>query len=198
MLERPISTSHDLRTDTVAAPRGRGPRALAAALAAAFGASLILAACSGGEEDFPDRRRQPTAPGSVFGGSGGITLFGSGDSESQPDDSGGGIGVNSFLWRASLDTVAFMPIASADPFGGVIITDWYTPPATPDDRFKLNVFILDRQLRADGIRVAVFRQVRDGTGEWIDAAVEPGTVTAMEDAILARAREIRVASSADE
>ena len=63
-----------------------------------------------------------------------------------------GVGVNAFLWRASLDTVSFMPIASADPFGGVIITDWYAPPETPNERFKVNIFILDKELRAAGIK----------------------------------------------
>ncbi len=181
---------------------GRTPvrRTRAAVVATtAFAACIALAACSGGEEDFPNRRQGPApATGSVFGGDGGITLFGSGDGDGDEDAAGGGIGVNSFLWRASLDTVAFMPMASADPFGGVIITDWHTPPETPNDRFKLNVFILDRQLRADGIRVAVFRQSRDESGAWLDAAVEPGTVTAIEDAILTRARELRVASAASE
>ena len=82
----------------------------------------------------------------------------------------GGIGVNSFLWRASLDTIAFMPLLSADPFGGVIITDWYGPPESQNERFKLNVFILGKTLRSDGVRATVFKQVRDTDGSWVDAA----------------------------
>ena len=109
---------------------------------------------------------------------------------------GSGIGVNSFLWRATLDTIVFMPVSSADPFGGVILTDWYTPPGSPGERFKLNVYILDRQLRADGLRVAAFRQIRDPSGEWIDAPVSEQTATALEDTILTRARELRVISTA--
>ncbi len=105
----------------------------------------------------------------------------------------GGIGVNSFLWRASLDTVAFMPLASADPFGGVIITDWYAPPESPDERFKVTVYILDRQLRADAVRVAVFRELRSG-GAWATAPVKKEMSTQLENAILTRARELRVAS----
>ena len=83
-----------------------------------------------------------------------------GDPNSRNSGGGGnaGIGVNTFLWRASLDTVSFMPLSSADPFGGVIITDWYSPPEVPSERFKMTVYILDRQLRADGIKVSVFRQ----------------------------------------
>ncbi len=103
-----------------------------------------------------------------------------------------GIGVNSYLWRASLDTIAFMPLSSADPFGGVIITDWYSPPESPDERFKVTVFILDRLLRADGLRVAVFRQRRTGGGDWAQETVAETTVRSMEDAILTGARQLRI------
>ena len=104
-----------------------------------------------------------------------------------------GIGVNAFLWRASLDTISFMPLASADPFGGVIITDWYSPPEARSERFKLNVYILGHDLRADGIRAAVFRQLQDGSGNWLDAAVDTATGTELENAILTRARQLRIA-----
>jgi hypothetical protein len=86
-----------------------------------------------------------------------------------------------------------MPLASADPYGGVIITDWYSAPQSPDERMKLTIYILDRRLRADGIRVAVFRQTKVATG-WVDAHVNPDTATKLEDAILTRARELRLAS----
>jgi Domain of unknown function (DUF3576) len=125
---------------------------------------------------------------SVFGADG-LNLFGS---SKKDDPGGGGIGVNSYLWRASLDSIAFMPLASADPFGGVIITDWYTPPETPNERFKLNVYILGRQLRADGIKAAVFRQRRDDAGTWVDAAVENKTAVDLENVILTRARQLRI------
>lgn len=112
--------------------------------------------------------------------------------------SGGGsaIGVNSFLWHASLDTVSFMPLASADPFGGTIITDWYSPPETPSERFKINIFILGRDLRADGVRARVFRQDKDKNGQWVDAPVDQTTGTGIENAILARARQIRMSTVA--
>src|SRR3546814_10825095 len=89
-----------------------------------------------------------------------------GEGNERPDASGGdsGIGVNSYLWRASLDTVSFMPLASADPFGGVIITDWYSPPQATNERFQINVYILGRDLRADGVRAAIFRQLIDQIG----------------------------------
>ncbi len=125
-------------------------------------------------------------------GPGGLTLFGG--SSDVPSAAGSGIGVNSFLWRASLDTISFMPLSSADPFGGVIITDWYAPPETPDERFKMTVYILDRTLRADGLRVALFRQQRDGRGDWVDSVISPNTITTLENKILERARELRTAA----
>jgi hypothetical protein len=104
--------------------------------------------------------------------------------------------VNTFLWRASLDTIAFMPLASADPFGGVIITDWYSPPESPKERFKMSLFIMDRALHADGIRVSVFRQSQGNGGEWSDQPVNPKTAIELEDAILTRAREMRRSATA--
>lgn len=100
------------------------------------------------------------------------------------------VGVNAYLWRGALDTLAFMPLASADPFGGVIITDWYQPPSTPGERFKATAYILGRQLRTDGVRVAIFRQVSQG-GQWVDAAVNPNTTSEIENKVLLRARELR-------
>ena len=78
------------------------------------------------------------------------------------------VGVNAFLWRATLDTIDFMPLQSADPQSGIIITEWYSPQATPNERLKLTVYILDTRLRADGINVSVFRQVKNGA-DWVDA-----------------------------
>lgn len=120
-------------------------------------------------------------------------LFGSGDKKSDTGQGGpSGVGVNSYLWRATLDTVSFMPLASADPFGGVIITDWYSPSETPNERFKMNVLILGRELRADGVRATVFRQKRDANGQWADAPVEAQTGIDLENAILTRARQLRL------
>jgi len=103
------------------------------------------------------------------------------------------LGVNSYLWHATLDTLSFMPLQSEDPFGGVIITDWYTSPQTPAERVKVTVYIMDRRLRADGLKVAVFRQSKTADG-WADAQVAPDTATKLTDAILTRARELRLAT----
>ena len=86
-----------------------------------------------------------------------------------------------------------MPLSSADPFGGVIITDWYSAPEDPNERMKVTIYILDRRLRADGIKIAVFRQTHSADG-WTDAQVNPDTSIKLEDAILTRARELRLAS----
>ena len=104
------------------------------------------------------------------------------------------LGVNSFLWRATLDTLNFMPLSSADPVGGVVISDWYAAPEKPDEHMKVTVYILDRRLRADAVKVSVFRQVRGATG-WSDAQTNPDTGIKLENAILARARELRLASA---
>ncbi len=166
------------------------------ALAMAWG----LVACGANvpiEDKYPierlpgDTKARYEPPSSVFGPGG---LFTGGDQTKNTDQGGSGIGVNSLLWRASLDTVSFMPLVSADPFGGVIITDWYTPSATPTERFKVNIYILGRQLRADGIRASVFHQVNAGAG-WADAPVAANTGTDLENAILTRARQMRIAGA---
>jgi len=100
------------------------------------------------------------------------------------------IGVNSYLWRASLEALSFMPLAQADSAGGVIVTDWYANPEQPGERVKVSVSILDSDLRADALRVAASRQVlQDGT--WVEAPVQAATVQRLEDVILTKARDLR-------
>ena len=151
---------------------------------------LSLAACEGVSRERADadgaEDRIRKESGKLFGD---INLLG-GQNDANENN---GIGVNGFLWRASLDTISFLPLTSADPFGGVIITDWYTPPESPAERFKVTVYILGRELRADGVRVSVFRQKREATGaDWLDASTGKNTSTSLENAILSRARELRV------
>ena len=100
--------------------------------------------------------------------------------------------VNRYLWAASLETLDFLPVFSADPIAGLIITDWYVNPEAPSERFKTSVYILDRALRADALRVSVFRQEREEDGDWIDATVNPATSREIENAILTRARQLRL------
>jgi len=130
--------------------------------------------------------------GSLFGPGG---LFGSKSDKEKGLGEGTGVAVNAYLWRASLDTINFIPLASADPFGGVIITDWYTPAESPNERMKVQVTILDRELRADGVRVSVFKQQSSPKGSgWVDAQVDPRTNIDIENAILTRARQLRIAA----
>lgn len=157
--------------------------------------TFMLSACGGEVPDLINVDDQPvdaSKQDSIFGED--RLTFG-GASKPKSTQPGSGIGVNAFLWRATLDTLSIWPIASADPFGGIIITDWYAPPETPNEKFKLNVFILDRALRADGVRVSVFRQVRTPSGEWRQAVVQLATNTKLENAILTRARQFRIEST---
>ena len=137
-------------------------------LALAGGLGLALAACATGLER-PDRE---VASASVTS-----------------------IGVNSYLWRASLETLSFMPLTQADSAGGVIVTDWYSNPQNPSERVKLSVSILDRDLRADALRVAASREVMQG-GQWVGAPVQAATVQKLEDIILTKARDLRRATIA--
>jgi len=148
----------------------RVPTALARA--AVLAGSVVLAACGSSNRGVD----METGTSAIASGSTRVTL-----------------GVNSFLWHASLNTLSFMPLVSADPFGGVIISDWYVAPTAPDERLKVTVYIMDRALRADGLKVVVFRQTRSGAG-WTDAAPSPDTAHKLEDSILTRARELRLAS----
>ncbi|MEK9684530.1 MAG: DUF3576 domain-containing protein [Rhodospirillaceae bacterium] len=138
------------------------------------------------ERDAADR-------GTVWGDGGILGLFGFGDEGKKKETGGPAIGVNAFLWRATLDTISFMPLSSADPFGGVIITDWYTPPETPNERLKVTAYILSRQLRADGLRISVFRERLNG-GIWRTEKTAQDTAIKLENKVLERARQIRIAS----
>lgn len=101
-------------------------------------------------------------------------------------------GVNPYLWRASLDTLESLPVSEADPFGGLIVYDWHSFEETPEERIKATVYILDTRLRADGVKVSVFRQER-ANGEWVDAGVSADTGIQLENKILERARALKVA-----
>ena len=103
------------------------------------------------------------------------------------------MGVNSYLWRASLETLDFMPLSEVDPFGGVIITDWYASAEAPNERFKANIYILDAGLRADALKASIFKQTRSANG-WDDAAIDADTARQIENAILTRARELYIAT----
>jgi hypothetical protein len=155
---------------------------------------LTLSACA-------NSRPNPTAPGIIPQGPGdpSFSRIGGPDSgvifrfpadRSVSSASGFGVGVNAFLWRGALETLSTLPLTSADPFGGVIITDWYTPANAAGQRFKDMVFIVGRDLRGDAVRVNVFRQINQG-GRWIDAPVSAELETDIQNRVLDRARVLR-------
>lgn len=152
---------------------------------------ILLSGCGAlgkGEAEFP--KDPDIARRLRYGkitGDGGLKLFGE-------DDAGAansGLAVNSFLWRATLETLSFVPLASADPFGGVILTDWYENPDARGERFKINALILDKKLRVDGLKVTVYKQKLD-KGGWRDMPSDETISRQLEDKILLRAREMRI------
>lgn len=159
----PMSPELPTRSQTVAAPADAAHRHRAArAFAALTALGLLLTACGGRE-----RAEADVAASQV------TTL-----------------GVNSYLWRATLDTLSFMPLLQTDSNGGVVLTDWYINPANPGERMKLTVSILDQDLRADALRVAASRQVAQ-SGSWVDAPVQAATTQKIEQIILTKARDLR-------
>ncbi len=158
---------------------------------------ISISACSGLGGDtssFPkDNEDSRLERRGKITGEGGLQIFDTSDGEEE--SSGNGIGVNSFLWRATIDTIGFMPIDQADPFGGVITTDWYEDSAASGERLKINALILDEKLRADGVRVSVFKQNIDEAGNWRDVSVDKEVSRKVENKILSRARELRVSQT---
>lgn len=124
-------------------------------------------------------------------GEGGLSLLGG-----RQQSGGGSIGVNGYLWRASLDTITTMPISLVDPFGGVILTDWYALDEHPDIRYKINVFIRGRELRTANIKVSVFKQRRQTDGSWVTIPLPEGADRGIENIILTRARDLRLVAYA--
>jgi hypothetical protein len=150
-------------------------------------AALLLAAC-GSDPEKPKVAtiEAPPASEKTEVSSDGGGWFG-GSSEKK-----GGVSVNAYLWRASLDALSFMPMEQTDPFGGTIKTGWYTPAATPNERLRVAVYILDSRLRADALRVSVFKENKNSSGSWVDATVDPETVTKLENLILNKARALKI------
>lgn len=157
-----------------------------------------LAGCAGGARDFSDKEsdypktwedRQKDEMGKLTGESG-LVIFGGKEKSAATQ----AINVNCYLWRASLDIVHKMPLISADPFGGSILTDWYRSSNAAKERYKLNIYIVGAELRSDAVRVAAFKQVMDKKGNWSDAVGNDLLATEIENKILLRARAIKYKS----
>jgi hypothetical protein len=159
---------------------------------------LLLAACSSAniKPAEVNPTDMPKGPGLFSGKSGNILdAFKSQSGGSGPT---GRIGVNAYLWRASLDTISFMPITQADSAGGVITTDWYANPDKPDERVRASVLILGKTLRADALKVTLFKQSKGKNGGWTDLPVDEATNRQLEDIILTKARSLKVAAQANQ
>lgn len=180
----------------------------AARLLVLAAAATLVAACSSdqtpqepqGPRPGPARDYNPDFDESVFGedgisvgtfGSGRGGVLGAGLFGEQGE--GGRLPVNKYLWQGALDTLSFLPLASSDPFTGVIATEWSTTPETPGERFKVTAYVTSSALSAGALKVAAYREVRNEDGVWVPAPVSPETARQLEDAILTRAREIRIA-----
>lgn len=153
------------------APKAMGVGPVRGAVLVAIASGLMLSACGGVKVPFVGGPSKPKANAQA------------------------GIGVNAYLWRATLDTLSFMPLLTADPWGGVVNYDWYINPQTPNERFKATVFILDTRLRADALNVTVTKEVKDATGGWTAAPVAAQTETDLENAILTKARQLNLANA---
>lgn len=158
--------------------------------------ALITAACGGGPQQPPPEDPQNSGGGVRGDFNNSRVTDIPGLSGSSDGVQGGGLTpVNRFLWRASLDTLAFLPLNSTDPFTGVVATDWAASPDAPNERFKVTAYVQSPQLTASALRVAVFREIRDPNGGWASAPVSGATARQLEDAILVRARQLRIANS---
>ena len=148
---------------------------------------ILFAGCSNFQPAQPQEEKEPVS--FLTGKTGGIKLSDLGDLNKSD---AGALPVNAILWRASLEITALLPIADVDTFGGTIITDWYSLPDKANERIKITVFVVDRELRSDAIRVTVHVQNRDGTdGSWGTSFRDKDLARRLEDLILSRAREIR-------
>lgn len=186
--------TNSLTTSTTAFRRRLSALCLNVALAAALTACGALSV----EADYPEGDNVATAEsGSVFD----FFTFGKKDpapqaSVQQAAATTGGLSVNAVLWQASLETLSFMPLASADPIGGVIISDWYNDPAATNERVKVNLIISGLELRADALRVSLFRETLRG-GKWVATATSVAAARQLENIILTRARDLAVSRRAD-
>lgn len=164
-------------------------------IAAASGVLLIVAGCSSSQNapaetpNFPvsQQDRQKYGAGGFEGRSSLKDLI-----FSERADNGDGLPVNKYLWRASLDTLSFLPLSSTDPFSGVIATEWGASPDAPNERVRVTAYVEGKELTARALDVSVFRETLSPTGAWVSATVNPQTAEQVKDKILLRARELRI------
>ena len=156
-----------------------------------FVSIVMLTSCSSIKTQPADEPPEPVSI--ITGKSGGTKLsdIGFGSSE----QSGTSLPVNAILWRAALDIASFVPLDDVDTFGGSIITEWHSQQDTPDQRLKLAIFVVGRELRSDAIRVKVYLQ-KHTDNLWVDAGRDTVLSRKLENLILSRARELRASMMA--
>ena len=159
--------------------------------------SLAVAACgSGSSGDPPDtagaQQASTAEPSEIDTESSIWTILGMAKKESQrnPGPQTGST-VSPILWQAALDTLNFVKFVSEDPLAGSLVTDWYSPPGKPNERYKVNLFILARKLHSDSLAVTVTREARLGDGNWLETTVARNVETDLENAILERAGQLK-------
>ena len=136
-----------------------------------------------------DAENRLTTGGGLFS-SNGIDLFG-GDNKNSGGFAGVGMPINPYLWSASLETLSFMPLSSADPFGGTIFTDWYGSEVNENERCKINVFISGAELNTQNLRVASFCEVFKNN-KWIGIKTNNEDNISLENAILNKAKKLKL------
>ena len=129
-------------------------------------------------------------------GKGGVSMSGilGNDKENKRSTGVVAMSVNPFLWRAALETIDFMPLSSADQVGGTIITDWYSTSSNEKERCKLNIFITGVSLKTENLRVVSFcQEFKNPT--WTNKEIEKGNNIKIENAILNKAKKLKLQSS---
>ena len=158
-----------------------------------FSSIILLTGCTSGNVSKPQKNEGPVSI--ITGEAGGWSLS---EFLNQSGSQSTTLPVNAILWRAALDIAAILPISDVDTFGGTIVTEWYSLPESPNERIKLTIFVVGRELRSDAIRVVVNVQTRDGLqGNWGNNARDLEFSRRLEDLVLNRAREIRAESLTD-
>ena len=142
-----------------------------------------------------DAENRLNTGGGLFGNDG-IDFFGGDDKEEAGSTSFASIGmpINPYLWSASLETLSFMPLCSADPFGGTIFTEWYSSETNENERCKINVFISGAELKTQNLRVSSFCEVFKNN-KWVGVGTNNKNNISLENAILNKAKKLKLNNS---
>ena len=141
-----------------------------------------------------DAQNRLVSGGGLFGKKGGISILGLGNNKDGVQTSMG-MPINPYLWKGSLETVEFMPLISADPFAGIILTDWYSSGNSLNERCKVNIFIKGVELNSQNLKVNSFCQKLNPSNIWIDQPTIVDNNIQLENAIFNKAKKFRLAKN---